>query len=656
MRKTKNWLKKMLCSGLAVMLALAPAACFNRFTPKPIDEDDYYREKWGAGTFDPDVDSWRQIDPGDEDVSVTLFADYSLGDPNITNLIYRRTGVRVTFQGAMTDDHSELNTMIVGDKLPDIISLRDTSLRIQLAEEGYVYAIDRMADAYAPSLRKRISKEHEDYYRASDEHLYALGSNFYNDADIAELAELGGKQHTTVDLLVRKDHLQAFINYKTAQDSNFNPDTYCTKPSGFLEMCSWVKANRSVEGGAGSMPNTNPTVLLSPFLTIANNDVISYALTALTEFMGVPMEDPNGNYVYQYDTPEFVEVMNFLNTMYNTNLITSANTGYSLSNIDTHILNGRPFAIFGASQQYYASLARYEKEAYNAATDTVNPSHEYVSIVLTNEKGDAPLLLDYAGRGYTLLMMTKNCKRPDRVIKVIDYLMSEQGMRELTYGEVEGEYYTFKIRPGEINPKHGKPSTYGVIELTDKAKAYVSTAFSVAPVSVGLKRFSPLVNAMYYKLVSERDDYAGILTPWDWIDYKNKKTYFDYAVPRAPFKFPLDNSSRAALNDYSDRQANVEAVWIEALPKIMMANNTIVRTNGKTDMMNEYEKALALSYQKGAAEWTAFRNKCFKEHKKNIGVDYVWPKADPAYVAPAVKLFGSADRYANRPAYIYKKP
>lgn len=73
-------------------------------------------------------------------------------------------------------------------------------------------------------------------------------------------------------------------------------------------------------------------------------------------------------------------------------------------------------------------------------------------------------------------MITTNCARPDRVIKMFDYLMSEQGQAECYYGE-EGKTFRYVVKPGEtveVTKPDGSTasqvSTYGKIEWTDSAK------------------------------------------------------------------------------------------------------------------------------------------------------------------------------------------
>ena len=591
--------------------------------------------------YDPDTDSWLQIHPDDEDVEITWFVNFAYTDYS-ADLIKKRTGVKVNFQSALTANNEELNTMISGDKLPDVITFNDLSIRVQLAEEGYAYAFDLLAESYAPSMLSRMPAEYKEYYSVSDGHMYSLAQNFYADSDIKEFEEdLGQNQHMNHDIIVRKDYLNAFISHKMAQNPSYNVDTELTKPSGFIEMAKWVKQNYNLS-------NTIPTVCLSPFLITASNDVFNLSLQSLMEMFCVPYEDAEGNYVYQYDTPEFIDVLEFINEMYNQNLITSENFGWSREAIGTRVMNGEPFAYIGASQQVGGYLAIREKAGYNDATGLA-PTHEYVSIILTNEEGDAPLLMDYAGRGSNVTMITKNCKRVDRVIKVFDYLLSEQGQREMYYGENEGEYYTYKVRPGEVNPDTQKVSTYGVMEWTQKAKDIFKTDTLLTAYTEGLTRQTFLTNPLYKRITAGSSNYLGATSLMHYIEYKHKTTYFDYSFSRVPFRYPFNGATQKELNEYIDIQAKVEEVWIEAYPKMIMAANS-------TAMKAIYDKALADSYAKGAEKWTQFRNKYFKEYKVSLGISYAYPKMDPAYVAPEVKLFGSAEKYKiDKPDFITNK-
>ena len=62
--------------------------------------------------------------------------------------------------------------------------------------------------------------------------------------------------------------------------------------------------------------------------------------------------------------------------------------------------------------------------------------------MLRNSKGDDPILQDLRGYGWLFNMVSKDCKYPDRVMKLFDYLTSPEGQLLVRYG-VEGESWTW---------------------------------------------------------------------------------------------------------------------------------------------------------------------------------------------------------------------
>ena len=118
-------------------------------------------------------------------------------------------------------------------------------------------------------------------------------------------------------------------------------------------------------------------------------------------------------------------MLQFMNALYREKLVLSANFGYSSADIISHIKNGRPFAVIGAAHNYSKGFAGRSAMGYDADTGKFDDAYEYVPVVVTNGAGDAPVLLDLGGQGYRTSMITTNCARPDRVIKMFDYLRAK---------------------------------------------------------------------------------------------------------------------------------------------------------------------------------------------------------------------------------------
>ncbi len=633
----KKWAKR--CGALALVLAmgLMASAC-SVDDLVDVDELDY----GNYPTANKDSDSWLQIDPDDEDVEITWWIDATSWDfYQISSLIYKRTGVKVKFQRALKSDGTELSTMISNNNLPDVITITDYSTRSQLAAEGYVYPIDKLAELYAPTLLDRIDENYSNYFAADDGHIYGYMNNYFADSDLEEFSENGGHIRPLYSIVVREDYLNAYLDYKVSQDSSYDREAVMTGNQ-FIEMCVWVKEHFN-------LPNSNPTVTLSDFPLKADKQNVNSSLTAIMEYFCVPREDAQGNLLYQYEQKEFLEVLNFLNSLYNNKLILSNNFSYKSSDIITNIKNGLPFAVIGRNENYITGYAPYSANGYDAAAGKTNPSHEYVSIVITNEKGDAPLIVDKSGRGLRYSMITNRCKRIDRVIKVFDYLISEQGNRESYYGLPENGYYEFVVNPGESETvtENGQPVTktykYGKIAWTDKAKALLGAQSGSGWYNAGIKQISLLCNPMYAEMTSVNG--AAVETYqwykcWDMlcglIPYTYSKTVWDFEADASDPKY----------NKMANVQSDIEEIWIRYLPTIIMAP--------KSEVESLWNTVLQKCNKKGLGEWKEFRNKYYKEYKEKMGIEYGWPAADPEYAPPALSLRGAYDEYRKEmPDYFH---
>lgn len=625
MKKFGKRFSVLVLSFIIACTALIGASC----SRKKKDNGLLYNEY--STNYDSNVNSWEQIAEGDDDVDITWFTDYSYTvSTSVIDLIYKKTGVRVNFVSAADDKHTELNKWITDNSLPDVVALGDEATISTLSQEGYVYKINKLAESYAPSMLKRLTQDMRDYYKDPDGDMFGLGHSFYTEEDMKEYEAAGGNQYAGYDVVVKKSYLDAYIKEQKRLDANFDENSIC-KASNFIKMCKWVKETYGI-------PNNKPTVMMFNIDSTARQDIYNYTLEALMDFFCVPREDGQGNYIYRPATEEFKEVIGFLNDLYTSKLICSANINYTLNQVQSNVQNGTPFAIIGTGQQITNHAKLLEVAGYNSSTQTVPASNQYVSIMLTNEKGDAPLIADYSVKGRYTILISNNCKRVDRVIKMFDYLMSEEGQRDMYYGEEEGVYYNYVVRPGEKYPGTNVTSKYGVIEWTDAAKALIRTNNMANMYTLGICRQTPMTNQIYHKMTSQETAFSGVTTLNYWLEYKIKATYMGYTYSQFPFRYPIDRSDRNTLNDYLDSEADINGVWVEYFAKMVMAKD-------KNTAMSLYNEALSRVKSYGMDEMVAFRNKCFKAYKSYLGINYAWPKADPTYVAPNVTLYGNYNKY-----------
>lgn len=555
-------------------------------------------------------ESWEQWDKDEGVIEVDWFVNYSTfvwsGAQNslVSNKILEKTGVKINFITPVSDDGQMLNTLISGNKLPDIITLnRNSSERILLAEQGQIYSINGLSERWAPRLMGRIDQEILDYYAASNGKLYGLPNQYTTESDLQVYENMGGKLLSNGAIVVREDYLNDYIAYKKSINPSWQ-DKEATSPQGFIEMCEWVKANKSIT-------NSQPTVLLSVF--DRNIDYNSRAIQHLVEYFNVAPEDKNGNFTYQYASEEFKEMLMFLNEMYRKNIIISGNLSMTATQIRQNIQNGIPFACILSPQDF----SGYFK---NAALKGIN----YVPIVLTNSKGDVPQLRNLSSWGLRYTMVTKNCKRPDRVIKLLDYLQSEEG-QALIYWGVEGETYEVKIEPsttvknavalnGEVKDITYK---YGQMEFTQQTWNKMQN--NDAAEYGFLRGMILLYNPMYPRLTSAKGNELNYY--WNYVEYNTKAALTPYTFSYKPLTIQLDPLSKNYL-EMVNLETDLKDLWYEYVPKIISAS-----TAAQAETI--YKQTLATAKQYGYEDLLKVQNEAFQKMKAKMGITWAYPPNDP---------------------------
>lgn len=584
-----------------------------------------------------DSESWEQWEDYDpSQITIDWYVDYSSFSWSgaeasiVSNMIKEKTGVSINFMTPVNDDGTQLNTLIAGNKLPDVITiLANGAERVQLAEEQYAYPINELSSRWAPKLMSRISSDITNYFNASDDQLYGIPSHFYTKKDMQSYESQGHELLSNGAIVARKDYLDAYIAYKKGQNPAWN-DVEATTPSGFIEMCKWVKSNYGLR-------DNNPTVCLAPFET-TNTTTGNKAINWLMEYFNVVPEDLEGNLTYQYKDERFLEMMQFLNSLYNEKLIISSNFTTSTGQVGSYIQNGLPFVCVLSPQDYAANFKEWNLKNQNADGSWKNDTDkEYVPILLTNKDGEAPQLRSLAGNGYRFTMITANCKRPDRVIKLFDYLWSEEGRKLLYYG-VENVTYTYQA-PSQLYP-------YGTMKWTEEVKrAFNENTHGQYGM---LNSFIFLTNPMYSYLTQESGYPFNNYT--SYVNYNLKAALGEYVYDHTTLEFPLDTADKQ-YGSMITLRTKLFNLWIEYIPKIVMASD-----NNKAQSV--WQEALEYASLYGYQKLTDWQNATFIKYKQNLGLTFAYPANDPSYGYAGLKvnsLFGNTGRYVDVPADIARK-
>lgn len=572
------------------------------------------------GYADKNSDSWTQIGADEEVITINWFTDASSLTSNLSvdskvgRYIFEKTKIKINWQNSNNDPQA-IRTMIAANTLPDVVCVSTgSSHRFRLPLDGYVYPIDTLAEKYAPSLLDRIDPSIRQCYEMSDGKMYAFPSHFYTDSDTSSYKQQEGQTIISNGaLMVRRDLVSEYIATKQTRDPNWN-DVEATTPEGFLEMCLWAKNKL----GSNYNKNGKSTLLLSEFDMENGSNGVRW----LSQYFCTPREDENGNLVSEKESAQYKEAILFLNTLYNEGVISKGNFSIKHDGVVSEISNGSPFAFLGSPQDY-------EEQFKNANLK----GKDYVPIVLTNSNGDAPQLTSLAGKGgWRCAMITNKCAHPERVIKLFDFLISEEG-QSLFFG-IRGEDYTYEIEPGQKD-ENDKTYKYGRIKWSNQAWSDIQNKTTS---NYGFMYSNPLINPMYPRLAGPNGEILNNYS--NYVLYNSKAALTDYVYSGDAFSYVRDPEHKN-YEEVISIASSLNILYNNKIAKIITSDTASSANSAYDNMVNEAKTM-------GSEKLYKFDNEMFKAYKERLGITYGFPANDPnsGYSDLTVtSLFGNPDKY-----------
>ncbi len=565
-----------------------------------------------------DKNSWEYL-PENNDMTIDWYVDVSSWPIPAENSVLRKikedTGITIRFMTPVTDDGQKLATMIAGGDLPDVISVSTASSRMlaQLAQQGYVYDINTLANKWAPSLYDHLPEDVMNWWAYGNGKTYGIPNHYYSYNDIPD-----GKLQPNGGMMVRKDIFDAWqahveadlrdangkVNYKGADGSDKSVDWqgYITTPQGFKEAAMWAMENYY---GTGNGKITT-ALQLNQFGSGMNS-----SLTWLSQFFAVPFEDRDGNYVYQFTSEGYEEVLYYLNDLYRTKvggnpLISTGNFTQNYDGVGSVIAGGKAFATLVTPQDYQMHFV--------TAKDS---GAEYVSMYITNEAGDAPVLADIRGYGYLMNMITTKCKRPDIVIKLFDYLTSPQGQKLVCFG-VEGETWN--------------TGADGKVEFTQSyLDAKADPGQTVA--GFGLMTVDMLINYQYYDNVQPQTNNGK--TESELFRANLKRPLSVYAYDYNATHFVVD-ATKDNFKEYNNALTRVDTLISQQIPKILQAASA-------AEAKSTYDNTVKLLDSRNLKLVVEMNAEAYKKTKEKLGITVAWPMYQEGYVSPLDRTMPNGD-------------
>lgn len=364
--------------------------------------------------------------------------------------ITQKTGVSINFIVPEGSEADKINAMIQLDALPDLITLGWWEEPAELLiNEGLVYPLDELAKQYDPYFIQVADGGRLSWYTKADGHVYGYPNASYSPKDYATY-DLPSNQ----TFMVRKDIYEAIGS----------PDM--RTPEGFL---SALRAAQKM------FPSSDGQPLIPIGLQHFGDQGCVSLEDYLQNFLAIPRQDQAGK-LYDRDTdPEYIKWLKVFRQANEEGLIALDLFIDGRPQMEEKIAQGRYFALlFQRSDMVAQNSARYQED----------PNSVYIAVDgPANENLDPPSLDGDGIMGWTVTMISKNCKDPERAIRFMSYLMSEEGQMDVYLGKegvtfeyVEGlPQFIDEVKiimnedRGTFDMKYGAAFTYWM--LMDKAMA-----------------------------------------------------------------------------------------------------------------------------------------------------------------------------------------
>lgn len=346
-----------------------------------------------------------------EKVTITFF-DKNSGsktfDDEVAKTIMEKTGVNIQVENPSGDPLEKLNLMLTGQNYPDIVLMdRGNEIVNRYIEAGALISLNDLIDKYAPNVK-------EMYGDVLTKSRYTDGKNYYLNN------WYGVDPDASAGVLMRKDLLTEIVGKDRAESAEpFTLSEYMDILRKFKEKYPSIDGKESV---AVTLNGDDK-----------NYEAVIYGMFGMKTYY----QTEDGSLQHRAKDPRYQEVIKFMNSMYTEGLLDKEWVVNKKEQWVQKLSNGNVFSTFAA---YWDTDA-----ANTSLASTVGPEAQFYSYKVVPDGMD-PSETTYNGRstlGWDAIGITNNCKNPEAAIKLIDFLVSEEGQYLMMWG-IEGKNWEMK--------------------------------------------------------------------------------------------------------------------------------------------------------------------------------------------------------------------
>lgn len=470
----------------------------------------------------------------------------------VDRIITQKTGVDINIIIPSGNGNEKLTIMASSNKLPDIITIDNwNSIHKLMTKAGKFQPLNDLAAKYAPDLLQYYPESIRNWYTEKD-------GNWYRIANFITAPEWFTKDtyiENNNGIIARKDIMDRL---------GIKPEDFTTQ-DGTVEALKKVKEAKLLFKGKS----------IQPFYFQWND-------WAMSRMWGIPWETLEGDWQDYRTHPKYLEMYKFLNRLWCEELlpkdIFTAWAGEKIS-------EGVCFAYMGNLDIIKNAMSDVYKSFNSAVYIPVGPIHAL--------DGAAPLY-DQAGTGWTSTFITINSQKPDRAIRLLAFLASDEGQMITWYG-IEGKTYNI------VN---------GKVRFTDEYMRLKNRDPKMAETVYGVDTFWPLKQGMFdqklidYEAMSQEDR--------NYCDIKKYFAQFSVRTPETMDIWPEPGTEEAGIGK------KIDEYWARQVVRMVMAKS-------EEQVEQIYEESLKYINDIGYNRVYQATNARFQAFKLKAGKKFSYP-------------------------------
>lgn len=545
-KKMNRQARRMIAVGMCLLMFGSMLGCAGTNENKVTEQ-----------TQSSETIGWKKYAAEQNPVTLNWYINYSWfpmdwGKNMVSKQITKDTGVNINFVTPAGNQEETINALVASDSLPDIVTLGWWEPQINdMIKNKMVYALNELADQYDPYFYEVTDPTVVNWYSDENGDIYGYPNSAYTPEAVETHSNIGSNQ----TFLVRKDIYEAIGS----------PDM--TTQEGF---------EAAVKKAVEMYPEVDGKSLIPIGSHIFEENGCNSFDNFLMNFLAVPYEK-DGKLYDRHTDPEYLSWLKFFRKLGEEGYLSSDIFVDQRTQMNEKVAEGRYFCML----YQRTDIADQESTLYEK-----NPDSIYIAVDgPKNSKGDDYVLPTNTINGWTLTLISKNCKHPDRAIAFLDYMMSEEGQKMISLG-VEGEMYDMVDEKAVLKDDVRKLLT------TDRKK--YDEVYGADDAYWMLQN-----NVMQLDWMPEKQYPLNQMEEWT---YPYTRYLGEYEVTKQ------DDSEMSRIN------SRIDKLWGKTLPRLLLA-----KSDEEFDQLFEtfVEERETLGYSQLVKE----HQKTMEENKKRLGME-----------------------------------